>query len=108
MFLWRWMGMAFGFDSVQVVAALVSGAGDVPFSRYDPNVDAEWAEMATMIKALTTQKQWAAFLRGTPLVHHPILNDYVIWARDEQRADRKGVPVVYTLRPQRVKSTDDV
>ena len=51
-----------------------------------------------MIKALTARRKWAAFLRATPPEHHKILNDYYTWARDEQRADKAGTEVVYTIR----------
>ena len=98
MFVWRWMGIAYGYDSDQTVRALLDGAGDLPFSRYDPNKDDEWTELAVMIKALTARKRWTAFLRLTPPEHHSILNDYVTWARDEQRAANNGVPVIYTIR----------
>jgi hypothetical protein len=82
MFLWRYMGMAYGYGSVEAARALVRGAPDTPLTRYDPNKDPEWRELRAMIAGLIRHGMWEEFLDRSPLSDREALVDHHEWVVD--------------------------
>ena len=89
MFLWRYMGMAYGYGSAEVARALVRGAADTPLSRYDPNKNPQWRELRLMIAGLVAHGQWEEFLERSPLADHDALVDHHEWVVDPKGKQKK-------------------
>ena len=89
MFLWRYMGMAYGYGSPEVARALVRGASDTPLTRYDPNKDPQWRELRLMIAGLIEHGMWEEFLERSPLSDHGALLDHHEWVVDPKAKQKK-------------------
>jgi len=79
------MGLAYGYDSLQIAAALADFAADAPFNRYKFHIKSHWAELSPMIGALVIYKRWEDFVRNTPGWHRPVVRSYL-----EERPELKA------------------